>query len=121
MEVRELICISCPLGCPMTVFVDGEKIEVKGNTCPRGEEYAKKEILSPARIVTSSVRVNNGKIPMVSVKTEHDVPKGKIMDIMKEIRQVGVYAPVKIGDVIIENCGGTGVCVIATKNVEEVE
>ena len=57
MEVRELICIGCPLGCPLTVRMDGEEISVSGNTCRRGEDYAKKEVLSPTRIVTSSVRL----------------------------------------------------------------
>lgn len=119
MEVRDLICIGCPLGCPLTVSVDGETIDVKGNTCPRGVDYAEKEILSPTRIVTSSVRVDGGEIQMVSVKTEHDIPKGKIMDIMKEIRQKRIPAPVNIGDVVISDCAGTGVSIVATKNVRQ--
>lgn len=119
MDVRDFICIGCPLGCPLTVSVDGERIEVKGHTCPRGVTYAKKEVLSPTRIVTSSVRVDHGTLPLVSVKTERDVPKEKIMDIMKEIRKARVCAPVKIGDVIIENCGESEVAVIATKNIEK--
>lgn len=117
MEVRELICIGCPLGCPVTVRMDGENIEVTGNTCKRGEDYARKEVLSPTRIVTSSVHVAGGDIEMVSVKTEQDIPKGKIFDCMEEIRRVTVPAPVKIGDVIIADCAGTGVDIVATKNV----
>lgn len=121
MEQRELICIGCPMGCPLTVDMDGTKITVTGNTCPRGEDYAKKEVLSPTRIVTSSVRVIGGDLAMASVKTEHDVPKGKIMEIMREIHQADVEAPVAIGDVVIENCAGTGVNVIATRNVGKAE
>lgn len=117
MEVRELICIGCPLGCPVTVRMDGENIEVTGNTCKRGDDYARKEVLSPTRIVTSSVHVSGGDIEMVSVKTEQDIPKGKIFDCMEEIRRVTVPAPVKIGDVIIADCAGTGVDIVATKNV----
>lgn len=118
MERKELICIGCPMGCPVTVDMDGDKITVTGNTCPRGEVYAKKEVLSPTRIVTSSVRVEDGVLAMVSVKTEQDIPKGKIMDIMAEIHKASVKAPVSIGDVIIPDCAGTGVAVIATKDVE---
>ena len=65
MEVRELICIGCPLGCPLTVKMDGENIEVSGNTCKRGDDYARKEVLSPTRIVTSTVHVTGGAIEMV--------------------------------------------------------
>ena len=117
MEVREMICINCPMGCPLTVTMNGDRITVTGNTCPRGADYAKKEVLSPTRIVTSSVRVNGGTIARVSVKTKTDIPKGKIFDVMKEIRAVRVDAPVKMGDVVIEDCAGTGVEVIATKSV----
>ena len=117
MEVRELICIGCPLGCPLTVKMDGENIEVSGNTCKRGDDYARKEVLSPTRIVTSTVHVSGGAIEMVSVKTKTDIPKDKIFAIMDEIRRATVNAPVSIGEVIIENCAGTGVPVIATKHV----
>ena len=120
METRELICIGCPLGCPLTVRIDGEKVEVSGNTCKRGEDYAHKEVLSPTRIVTSSVHVNGGELSMVSVNTKEDIPKGKIFDIMKEIRETSVEAPVAIGDVVIENCAGTGIPIVATKNVARV-
>ncbi len=117
METRELICIGCPMGCPLTVTLDQSQITVSGNTCPRGEDYAKKEVLSPTRIVTSSIRVEDGVMPMVSVKTAHDIPKGKIMEIMEEIHRTCAKAPIAIGDILIENCGGTGVPVVATRAV----
>ncbi|MEY8337513.1 DUF1667 domain-containing protein [Lachnospiraceae bacterium 62-35] len=116
--VKSLICIGCPLGCMMEVSIEKEEITVKGNTCPRGEQYAKKEISAPTRIVTSTVCVENGMIPRISVKTQQDIPKDKIFECMEEIRNISVKAPVSIGDIIIENCAGTGVSVIATKNVE---
>lgn len=114
---KELTCIGCPLGCPLTVTIDGENITVAGHTCPRGAAYGKKEVSNPTRIVTSSVHVDGGELEMVSVKTKQDIPKDKIFDIMKEIRALTVPAPVKIGDVIIADCAGTGVPVVATKNV----
>lgn len=120
METRNLICIGCPLGCPVTVTMDGDDINVTGNTCPRGADYAKKEVLSPTRIVTSSIRVNDGTIARVSVKTKSDIPKSKIFDVMKEIQAVRVDAPVTLGQVLIEDCAGTGVEIIATKTVERV-
>ncbi len=118
MEVRELICINCPLGCPLTVRIEGENIEVSGNTCNRGIDYAQKEVFHPTRIVTSTVRVTEGELGRVPVKTEHDIPKGRIFDCMEEIRKAAVAAPVSIGQVIIPDCAGTGVSIIATRNIK---
>lgn len=117
MEVKNLTCIGCPMGCALTVTIDCDRIGVEGNTCPRGADYAKKEVTNPTRIVTSSVRVCGADIARVSVKTASDVPKEKIFDCMKEISAITLNAPVAIGDTVIENCAGTGVNVIATKNV----
>lgn len=119
MEKRELTCIGCPLGCAVTVEMEGTEIlRVTGHTCKRGEEYARKEVTNPTRIVTSIVRVNGGKIPMVSVKTKSDIPKSKIFNCAKALQSIQVEAPVHIGDVIMENVVGTGVSIVATKNVE---
>lgn len=118
MEKRELICINCPLGCPLTVELDGtEVVNVSGNTCPRGAAYAKKEVTDPTRIVTSIVRVEGGRSEMVSVKTKQDIPKSKIFDCIKALKGVTVEAPISIGDVIVANVAETGVDFVATKNV----
>ena len=122
MEKRELICIGCPLGCMITVEMEnGEVKSVTGNTCKRGDVYARKEVTNPTRIVTSIVNVDGGTIPMVSVKTKSDIPKGKIFDCTKALKGIVVHAPVHIGDVILGDVAGTGVDVIATKNVEAAE
>ncbi|WP_349945794.1 DUF1667 domain-containing protein [Lacrimispora sp. BS-2] len=120
MEAREMICIRCPLGCPLTVRIEGDQVEVTGNSCSRGEEYGKKEVLSPTRVVTSSVRVIGGDLEMVPVKTKQDIPKDKIFACMEEIRKVEISAPVLIGDVIIPDCAGTGVSIVATRNIEKI-
>ena len=117
MEKKELTCINCPLGCALTVTIDGDEITVTGNTCPRGEAYGKKEVTDPTRIVTSTVAVVNGVLRRVPVKTSSDIPKGSIYDICAEIKKAQVTAPVAIGDVIIKNVAGTGADVIATRNV----
>ena len=117
-EIRELICINCPMGCPLTVTLeDGEVVSVAGNTCPRGDSYGRKEVTNPTRIVTTSVPVDGSKSErMVSVKTAHDIPKDKIFDVVRELTDVRAKAPIAIGDVILANVAGTGVDVIATKN-----
>lgn len=118
MEKRELICIGCPLGCPLSVEMEnGEVYAVSGNTCPRGENYARKEVTNPTRIVTSTVHVNGGTVAMVSCKTETDIPKSKIFEVTEALKNVIVEAPVRIGDILVENAAETGVNIIATKNV----
>ena len=118
MKTINLICIGCPLGCPLTVEMEGEEVKaVSGNTCPRGDAYARKELTNPTRIVPSLVRVVGGTLGMVSVKTASDIPKGKIFDCVRELKAIDVPAPVHIGQVIIEDVAGTGVAVVATKNV----
>ena len=120
METRELTCINCPLGCALTVTIDGDDITVAGNTCPRGEVYGKKEVTDPTRTVTSTVPVSGGDIARVPVKTASDIPKGKIFDVMGDIHKAHVAAPVSIGDGIVENAAGTGVNVVAARNVAAV-
>lgn len=118
MEVKNLICINCPLGCPLSVTMEGgEVVKVEGNTCPRGEAYAQKELTDPTRIVTSTVKVKGGKLAMASVKTANDIPKGKIFDCVKAIQDIELEAPVAIGQVVLANVCGTGVDIVATKNV----
>ena len=121
MENRDLICIGCPMGCMITVSMEnGEVVSVTGNTCKRGDTYARKEVTNPTRIVTSSVRVTGGVLPVVSVKTKEDIPKEKIADCMKALKEVTVKAPVHIGDVLLSDVAGTGVDIIATKEIPTV-
>lgn len=118
MEIRELICIGCPLGCMVNVEIDnGEIKNISGYTCKRGEVYARKEITNPMRIVTSTIKVNHGEKPLVSVKTRGVIPKAKIFQCMEKINITQINAPVAAGDVIIADVAGTGVDVIATKDV----
>lgn len=116
--VEHLTCIRCPLGCALEVKIeDGEIIQVSGNSCPLGLEYAKAEILSPKRTVTSVIPVIGGKEAMVSVKTSQDIPKDMIFSCMRSLKGLKVNAPIHIGDIIVKGLCGTEVDVIATKSV----
>ncbi len=118
MRTIELTCIGCPLGCPLNVTLEGNEVtEVTGNTCPKGAVYAKKEVTNPTRIVTSTVRVSGGTCCMVNVKTEADIPKSKIFECVEALKGVEITAPVKIGDIVLADVAGTGVNVIAARNV----
>lgn len=118
MEKRNLTCINCPMGCALTVEMENNTvISVSGNTCKRGDTYARKEVTDPTRIVTSTVRVTGGEADMVSVKTKADIPKGKIFDCVKALKDIEIQAPVRIGDVVVSNVADTGIDVVATKNI----
>ena len=118
VQTKELICIGCPLGCALTVTIEDKNVtSVTGNTCPRGNAYARKEVTNPTRIVTSTVRVTGGSSVMVSCKTKSDIPKDKIFDITEALKKVVAPAPVHIGDVLLADVCGTGVDIVATKDV----
>ena len=115
---QQITCINCPVGCRMTVTVeDGKVVKVVGNTCKRGLAYAEQECVAPQRMVTAVVAVADRKTP-VSVKTRTPIPKVKIFECMKALAAAEIKAPVHMGDVVCANVCGTGVDVIATKNVD---
>lgn len=121
MTTKELTCIGCPMGCQLTVYIENDVVtKVYGNTCKNGEIYAKKECTNPTRIVTSTVKVLNGEINSVSVKTKTDIPKDKIFECIKALQNLKLEAPVKVGQVIIKNVANTNVDVIATKNIKKL-
>ena len=96
-------------------------LSVTGNKCPKGAEYAEQEIKNPMRTIASSVALEGGAMPLVSVRLTGPIPKAKIMDVMAVIRESTVKAPVKIGDVVIADVLGLGVDVVATRNVAAIQ
>lgn len=112
---KTFTCIICPRGCSITV---DDNLNVTGNSCPRGKEYVLNEIKAPKRTLTTSVRVSNRKDTLVSVKTSCAIPKEKIFDLMNEINQVKVEAPIKIGDVVAHNPLDIETDIIVTKNID---
>lgn len=120
MTKKELICIGCPLGCSLEVTIEDENnIKVSGNTCKKGEIYGVKECTNPTRIVTTTVKVIGGTEEMLPVKTENDIPKGMILEIIKLLKNISVPAPINVGDIIVENVLNTGVNIVAAKSVDK--
>ncbi len=113
-----ITCINCPVGCRMTVNLDdnGQFVSVSGNTCPRGERYARQECTSPERMVTAVVSLQNSSMPL-SVKTASPVPKVLIHKVMEELSSLHLCAPVEAGTVVVPDILNTGVDVIATRSV----
>lgn len=120
-EQQEITCIVCPLGCSILVKKKGDNVEVEGNKCKRGREYARSEALDPRRVLTTSVLVCNGEWPLVSVKTTKPVPKDQLFVVLHEIRRVKIDAPVSCGQVLIRDVADSGIDVVATKTVRKIE
>ncbi len=112
---RTVTCIVCPRGCTMIAEIRGDQVTVTGNACARGEKHAIGECTHPVRSLTSVIRVENREDTMVSVKSAQPVPKEKMFEIMGLIHNARANAPVKIGDVLLDNVFGTQI--IATKEI----
>jgi len=116
---KEMTCISCPQGCLLTVEIEGGRaVSVTGNKCPRGEAYARQEIESPVRMISSTVAADGLDLPMVPVKTNRPIAKEKIMAVMGEINKFRLKTPVSVGDVLIKDVAGTGSDIVAIRAAE---
>ena len=118
-----LTCIVCPMGCEITVDMDDNTGEIKsitGNTCPRGEKYARNEMTNPMRQLTSTVVIEGGVYDRLPIILSGDIPKDKMFDVMQELSKVRVKAPVKRNDILIENVCSLGVNVIASRSMDAV-
>lgn len=123
--LKEYTCIMCPIGCDIEAVIDDrdnipEIISMDGARCEKGEEFVKQELINPMRNIATSVVVNNGELPLVSVRLSKLIPRHKIFDVMKEIGKVKLDAPVEIGQVVIKNVLDLDSDVIATKNIKAV-
>ena len=115
--MMEMICIGCPIGCKLHVEIKYENVLVSGNTCKKGEEFAKNEIINPTRSLTTTVRTIFNDMPFLPVRTDGEIPKGRIFDAMKILNKVLVDYKVKCGDIIVENILESGCNVIATSTI----
>jgi len=117
-DKTNVTCVLCPIGCIIKINKDKSFI-IEGARCEKGIEYATHEILNPKRILTTSILVKNGNLPLVSVKTSKPIPKNKIFKILEIIKKKYVEAPIEIGEIIIENIMDTGSDIVATKTIKK--
>lgn len=115
--MKNFICIMCPKGCHLSVD-EANGYQVSGHSCNKGVKYGKAEATNPIRVVTSTVSVSGGNYHLCSVKTADGIPKQCVLEAMKEINNVRLKAPVKIGDVAIENLLETGIDVVVTSEIQ---
>ncbi len=116
--MKNLICIVCPKGCHLQVDEDNG-YAVTGNSCPRGAEYGKTELLHPTRVLTSTVRVDGGLHRRLPVKTSAPIPTELMFEAMNALNGVTLTAPVTVGQVVLYDLLGTGVDVVATREMKK--
>ena len=115
-SIKEVICICCPCGCHLQVDPEND-YNVTGNACPNGAAYGREELTHPTRIITSTVRAEGGIHSRCPVKTSQPVPKGQMAQVVAALDSVVLHTPIHVGDVVIRNVCGTGVDVVATRNL----
>ena len=116
--IKEMVCVVCPVSCRMNVEINSAgDVFVSGNKCKRGITYAEKELTNPTRKVSTTVRIEQGVHSRLPVKSDVEVPKALVLDVVKALDDVLVIAPVKIGDIVAENVLDSGINFIATRSM----
>jgi len=117
-EKKHFVCVVCPVGCEIDVVHDGSKIvSMEGNKCEKSEEFVTQELIEPMRILTTTVRIQWSRWPVIPVRTDKAVPKRLFPRMMKQLRSLKLRAPVNMLDVVVRDVLRTGANVIATRTM----
>ena len=117
-EAREFICVTCPVGCSIEAVVEGQRLlEMHGQACRRGVAFVEEELQAPKRMLTTTVRVRGGRLPLVPVRSAEPLPKGTVFDVAAQLREVQLEAPVAEHQVVLANVLDTGVDIVASRDL----
>lgn len=118
-------CTTCPSECLLTVEVErdadgtvAEVCSVTGNNCPRGDKFAHQELTCPMRVLTTTVAVSGGDEVLLPVRTAEAIPLELHAQVMDLIRGLVVNAPIRMGDVVLENLLNTNINLIASMDID---
>jgi CxxC motif-containing protein len=117
-----IICTNCPMGCEISLTIDEKTdkvLNIEGNKCKQGKQYALTEYKNPVRVLTATVRTNSVENPLLPVRTDNPVPRDKMKDMMYEIAKIKVKKPVQLGQIIEKNIMSMGVNLIATEDLDQ--
>jgi len=117
-EKKHFVCVVCPIGCEIDVVHDGSKIiSMEGNKCEKSEEFVTQELIEPMRVLTTTVRIQCSKWPVIPVRTDKSVPKRLFPRIVRQLRRIKLQAPVNMLDVVVKDVLRTGANIISTRTM----
>ncbi|MCL2705491.1 MAG: DUF1667 domain-containing protein [Spirochaetaceae bacterium] len=114
---KNLVCIVCPIGCRLNITGTADDLKVSGNTCKKGITYAHDEITNPMRMVCTTVKIKGGIHSVIPVKTDKPIPEKYKLEVVKMVNNIELTSPIKMGDIIISDLFGTGVNIVAERNM----
>jgi CxxC motif-containing protein len=122
---KQLTCIICPVGCQMEITVQDNGFEKKvistaDNGCPRGPQYAQKELIDPRRTLTTCASVTGGELKLIPCKTDGEIPVALLKPCMEILRRTVCKAPIHTGDILVRDILGTGIHVKACADCKPV-
>lgn len=124
-ETLQFNCTTCPSECLLTVKVerdaDGALVEVRsvtGNSCPRGDKFARQELTCPMRVLTTTVAVSGGDEALLPVRTAEAIPLALHAQAMDLIRGLVVNAPIRMGNVVLKDLLNTNIDLIASMDID---
>ena len=119
VETFTYLCIQCPIGCRLEVdAVDDDVLEVRGASCTHGERYARQEHADPRRWISTTVRATGGTVPRLPVRSSQPVPKARILEVARALRQVELCPPIARGEIIVEDILGLGVDIVSARTLD---
>ncbi|OGO05844.1 MAG: hypothetical protein A2Y73_07265 [Chloroflexi bacterium RBG_13_56_8] len=121
-EQRHFICITCPVGCAIDALVEGDELlEIKGHACNRGIAFIREELSAPKRMLTTTVRVEKGELPLVPVRSAEALPKEALLKVASLLRRVVLEAPISEHQLVMGDVLHTGVDIITSRAVSRSE
>lgn len=121
-QMHHYLCIGCPLGCRLEVQAQHDEIvEVRGFSCKRGRRFAEQEFHDPRRDVSTTVAIEGARWARLPVKTAAPIPRGHVEALCERLHQVRLEAPVRMGDVVLSDALGSGVDVVATRDLDRID
>lgn len=122
VKKKHFTCVICPVGCEVDVELqDGNVVSMEGNKCAKAEEFVLQELKEPMRILTTTVRIKGAKWAMLPVRTDKAIPKRLFFQVMTDLASMELKAPVKVSDIIVKDIAGSGVNIVATRNMKRDE
>ncbi|HUX36876.1 MAG TPA: DUF1667 domain-containing protein [Rectinemataceae bacterium] len=120
---RTMTCIVCPKGCALLIGDaeaprEGSEIPVEGAGCKRGLEYARRELIDPRRVLTSTVRTSSPSRRRLPVRSAAPIPLPRLLEAAKALDGILLSPPITCGRVIATDWLGLGVDLLAADDLE---